>query len=326
MYIHVMIFSRDRAMQLDATLRSFYLHCRDAHLAQVSVLYLATTPRSKEQYSRLQEEHPAMRFIPQADFRKDVLELLNPSPGGTQRHRFGQIIDLPVMVRFRERSLLQRAWRRLFNSILFPLLLRLASVPSDDLFIFFMVDDNIFVQDFDLFPITNSLRQTSDALGFSLRLGRNTTYTYMHNSPQALPEFSVMEQRILRYNWTKAEHDFNYPLEVSSSIYRATQIFPLLTVSQFQNPNMLEYALAIQSRRYAKRFPQLLCFGTSVAFCNPINIVQNVAYENRAALTHHYAIEELAERFDQGQRIDVKSYSGFCPNSCHQEVELRFTS
>jgi len=106
-------------MQLDATLRSFYLHCRDAHLAQVSVLYLATTPRSKEQYSRLQEEQPAVRFMPQADFRKDVLELLSPAPGGIWRHRLGQIIALPAMIRFREQSLLQRAWRRLFNSILF---------------------------------------------------------------------------------------------------------------------------------------------------------------------------------------------------------------
>jgi len=46
----VLVFSRDRAMQLDATLRSFFLHCEDPERADVMVLYRATTPTHAEQY------------------------------------------------------------------------------------------------------------------------------------------------------------------------------------------------------------------------------------------------------------------------------------
>ncbi|HEY0733511.1 MAG TPA: DUF6065 family protein [Herpetosiphonaceae bacterium] len=73
------VFSRDRAMQLDATLRSFFLHCQDADEIALFVIYKATDRRHAEQYTQLAQmyaAHGKVRFIEESDFRQDVLRLL----------------------------------------------------------------------------------------------------------------------------------------------------------------------------------------------------------------------------------------------------------
>ena len=57
-------------------------------------------------------------------------------------------------------------------------------------YVFFMVDDNIFVKDFLLKDIIEALNRNHRAIGFSLRLGRNTGYCYMQRRDQSLPPFS----------------------------------------------------------------------------------------------------------------------------------------
>ena len=53
-----------------------------------------------------------------------------------------------------------------------------------------MVDDNIFVKDFLLKEIIEALDRNPRAIGFSLRLGRNTGYCYMQGRDQSLPPFN----------------------------------------------------------------------------------------------------------------------------------------
>jgi hypothetical protein len=163
----------------------------------------------------------------------------------------------------------------------------------------------------------------SDALGFSLRLGTNTTYCYSMSTPQALPGFDPLSGGILKFNWTKSEGDFAYPLEVSSSIYSIEMILDLLMGRKFQNPNTLEVQMSQSRSRYKRKRPMMLCHEKSAAFCVPINRVQNL-YQNRAGQNEGLYPERLAEMFAQGIRVDVLSLNGFVPNACHQEVELKF--
>ena len=70
-----LVFSRDRAMQLDATLRSFLLHCMDGDQAQITVLYQASSPLHARQYAELAEEHRPhknIHFQPQAHSPKVI--------------------------------------------------------------------------------------------------------------------------------------------------------------------------------------------------------------------------------------------------------------
>jgi len=62
-------------------------------------------------------------------------------------------------------------------------------------FVLFMVDDAIFVGDASLSASMSILEKDRSCLGFSFRLGRNTTYCYTMNKPQTLPESSAGSKR-----------------------------------------------------------------------------------------------------------------------------------
>ncbi|ABO49929.1 glycosyltransferase involved in cell wall biogenesis-like protein [Desulforamulus reducens MI-1] len=265
-----LIFSKDRAMQLDATIRSLYLHCKDVQNIDLKILYKASDAYHLKHYNQLIKEYSSVQFISENNFREQVLS-------------------------------------NLFNYA----------------YILFLVDDNIFVHDFSINKIILNLEKQSDALGFSLRLGSNINYCYALNSAQARPVFCELEHETLKYDWTVAEHDFGYPLEVSSSVYRVEDILPLLFQLPFANPNTLEAYMSSNKGCYVDSKPYILCYKQSITFCNPVNKVQNI-FNNRAGDEISYSIHELSKMFEQGYRIDVENYSGFIPNACHQEVKLQF--
>ena len=265
-----LIFSKDRAMQLRATIESFLLHCRDHDHIQLQVLYKASNQLHRRQYDKLKAEFCDVCFIEELNFKEQVLSII----GG-------------------------------FEDVLF------------------LVDDNLFVRDFLLADAVGALRSNGDAIGFSLRLGANTTHCYAHNIDQTVPAFRQINARVLKYDWTWAEYDFAYPLEVSSSIYRTAEVVELLRQVGFSNPNTLEAAMAANAQLYRQARSSLLLFEQSVAFCAPVNMVQTV-WDNRVGENQGYSADRLAQMFEKGGRIDVERYSGFVPNSCHQEVELHF--
>lgn len=264
------IFSKDRAMQLDAVLQSLRLHCRDVNKLDVTVLYTTSNQIYEKQYLKLVEEHPYVHFMKEHHFKQQLLSSI-------------------------------------------------ASYP----FVLFFVDDNLFVKPFVIEDLSESLASHTDALGYSLRLGRNTRYCYSMDRFQNLPNVRPIEKRFLKWNWTAGECDFGYPLEVSSSMYRKSDLIPLLTEANFSNPNTLESELARRAHKFAGLKNCMISHETSISFCNPINKVQQV-YNNRAGGNAKYSIIELSRMFEQGNRIDVEKYSGFVPRACHQEVELFF--
>jgi len=266
-----LIFSKDRALQLQAAIESFFLHCRDPEKVRLHVLYAASNDHYRGQYESLRDKFGVVAFVEETAFKAQVVSLV-----GAARH------------------------------------------------VLFLVDDNLFVGDFSITEILDALRAHGDAIGFSLRLGRNTTYCYAHDTAQRRPIFQRLGERVLKYDWTSAEYDFGYPLELSSSVYRTADILQLLRSTEYNNPNTLEGAMAANAHVYRQERPSLLCFDRSVAFCVPVNMVQTVC-KNRAACNWNYPAGQLAEAFDKGARIDVQRYSGFVPNACHQETELHLS-
>lgn len=265
-----LIFSKDRAMQLQATIESFFLHCRDSDNINLNVLYRTSSQLNGHQYGDLKKRFSDVTFIEETNFKEQVLAIING-----------------------------------FEHVLF------------------LVDDNLFIKDFCLADVVRSLCDNHDAVGFSLRLGRNTDYCYPLSSRQALPQFRQINSGILKYYWPGQQHDFGYPLEVSSSVYRVRDILELLMQLEFSNPNTLEGQMAANSQLYSQARSSLLCYENSVTFCNPVNIVQNAA-NNKYGIAHRYSAEQLADYFSKGKAIDVEQYIGFTPNGAHQEVELYF--
>ena len=303
-------------MQLDANLRSFYIHCKDHELAEMTVLYRVSDERNKVQYLSLAKDYPQVRFVQQDDFRNDVLSWMTANIAKPLVYLYKAFTSLFLFSRQ------NKYFKVIFNRFLRQFILKLLPYEKNK-FILFLVDDNIFIRDFSLKQIIHQLKGHPKALGFSLRLGQNTTYCYTLESDQSLPVFSKLDNDVIMFKWIESEYDFSYPLEVSSSVYRTKQILPLLLRIMFANPNALEGGIANLSQEYMNKYPDLMCFETSVAFCNPVNIVQKVA-KNRAGTMSNYSVDTLCQLFDSGKRIDVDAFNNFIPTGCHQEVGLKF--
>jgi len=282
------IFSKNRAMQLDAAIKSLYSRCTDIEKLNIVVLYTTSTlphyvtksglkvkdklvDRFDKQYLQLIEEYPDVKFIAENNFKEDLIRILMTCNQGC---------------------------------------------------VMFVVDDTIFIKDFSIKDIVSGLVDNIDSLGFSLRLGANTTYSYMSNRNQILPTFNT-NKNILNYSWVGQQGDFGYPLELSSSVYRISQLLIPLQVKDFNTPNTLESSMQSMNTFFQPSFPTLLCYKTSRAFSNPINIVQKKK-TNRHGKNKLYTSETLAKKFDEGYRIDVSKYFNITPKAVHQEEELHF--
>lgn len=186
--------------------------------------------------------------------------------------------------------------------------------------VLFLVDDTIFVREWS--PSFVETMMHHGHLGFSLRLGSNTTYCYPIGREQHLPTLYI-NPSIVTWQWPGADGDFGYPLEVSSSVYRTGDIISALGYARFHNPNELEVLLAHSVNKIAPRkgSDYLMAYETSVAFSCPANRVQT-QFHNRAGSLDESTPEALLDAFEQGYRLDVDAYAGMVPNGAHQEVPL----
>jgi hypothetical protein len=296
MSLLTLLFSKDRPLQLHATLTSFSLHCREAREIPIVVLYRASSAAFSRAYGRLRQEfhdHLSITWVEESSFRHDLLASLRQPPADSRYRRYLDRLRL-------------RSWRLRCQYLLF------------------LVDDSIFVRPFSLGLVAEALDRESSAIGFSLRVGMNTTSCYSMRCLQPLPEFYPVDGG-LRFRWTNEKGDFGYPLEVSSSVYRLSDIIGLLRTLPYANPNRLEQVLASSSSLFSIKYPDLLCFDRSVAFCAPINKVQTI-FDNRAGDNQDYSSDALLERFVNGQRVDVEALRDFLPHAAHVELDLPMTT
>lgn len=81
MRTQAVVFSKDRALQLRATLESLLLRCTDAaEELRVRVLYKACGEMHRRQYDSLKESFPQVEFVAETDFRIQLLRLLADTP------------------------------------------------------------------------------------------------------------------------------------------------------------------------------------------------------------------------------------------------------
>ena len=192
-------------------------------------------------------------------------------------------------------------------------------------YVMFVVDDTVFVKKYWLHDAVNTLNLVDDALGFSFRLGQNTLLCYPYFAWNSMPYIlnihkSQSNNYITSYNWAVSGNgDFSYPFEVSSSIYSIEVLSNALREPKYHNPNTLEAQLALAVSKFSMSHNKLLCYKNSVAFSNPVNIVQSFN-NNRYGNHEAYNPENLLALFNQGYRINPIKYEGMVPIGCHQEI------
>jgi hypothetical protein len=266
--LDVIVFSKDRPLQLDAALRSMRDTCRDPERLDIRVIAVASDDATALAYATLSRELPYATIVPERGFKPTLVESLRNS-----RH------------------------------------------------VLFVVDDTLFVRDWSAGDALDALNADPDALGVSLRLGLNTTYCYSLDAEQAAPPMTRASDAWVSYAWESAEHDFGYSLEVSTSIYRTSDLWPLIEQGNYTSPNSFEQMLASARPAAGRHRPRLLCAPISIAFCAPMNRVQET-HQNRHSGREELSAAALRDLFVAGRRIDTDAMLGFVPLACHQEIDL----
>jgi SAM-dependent methyltransferase len=266
--LRVIVFSKDRPLQLHAALASLHARCTDPQLLEVRVLACASDAAMQRRYDQVAREIPFATFVAENGFQRTLCEMV-----------------------------------------------RGASHVA------FVCDDALFVRPWSAGRALGMLQKIPSAIGVSLRLGNNTTSCYALRRPQPVPALADLGENWCACDWTGAQLDFAYPLELSSSIYRVQDLWPLLTGMVYRTPNQLEEQLAARAMSFAGRLPILVLPRTSIAFCAPLNVVQST-HANRHGGQLAQSAQALAARFDLGQRVDIEALRDHTPPACHEEIEL----
>lgn len=198
----------------------------------------------------------------------------------------------------------------------------LLRIIGDSQYVLFVVDDSIFINKYNLKAMVDMLNGEQRAIGFSLRLGKNTTYCYPLNIENEMPKLTpITGYGMSVFEWNSVGlGDFAYPLELSSSLYRTEDLAFLLENGKYDSPNSLEWLLSCNINLFT-HLPKLFCYTTSRAFSNPINKVQT-ENNNRHGHNSEYDTSFLLRQFESGRRFDSKKMKKFVPNACHQEVDI----
>jgi hypothetical protein len=240
--IPAIIFSRNRAMQLDALLRSME-HYAHGVFGPVYALLRYDTPEYRQAYGKVARIPHSCLIARGEDLRGMLLQYLAK--------------DGPVVM---------------------------------------FADDDIFYR-----PVTNTAIP-EDALCYSLRLGKNTTYSYCAGKDQK-----------------EGELDFIYPWSIDGHIYRSRQLRDAIaSISDFSTPTQMEARLHVEVK---DRLGSKVAYGEHSCLVNIAHNAVQTEYKNRNPL-HSY--EELNQQFLKGERINFLSmdFSGVC--GCHQEIPFVF--
>ncbi|MFW6009243.1 MAG: hypothetical protein ACOCP8_08280, partial [archaeon] len=181
-----LIFSKDRPMQLQATIDSFLYHCDNNYLVDIVVYYKATLEMTQKQYKEMANFYKNINFVKEKNFKQDIINIISG-----------------------------------YNYILMQ------------------VDDNIWIRTFDMQRILNIINIYKDVIGFSFRLSPSLKFHYLTGKKIQIPSYTKINN-FIKYKWIGGGHDFGYPLEVSATLYRTSDILDIIRKNNFKNPNSFE--------------------------------------------------------------------------------------
>jgi len=183
-------------------------------------------------------------------------------------------------------------------------------------YVTFLVDDDIVKESVDLKECCRYL-ELYQAYAFYLRLGLHVDICYSENFYQGIPPLLELENGVYLWKINEGKGDWNYPNTVEMTIYRKSEIEPILRALRFTNPNTLEARWASQVD------PQWmgLCFKNSKVVNIPLNIV-NETWANRNQQSH--TPRELLKKFIRGWKLDICPLFGIHNRSAHMEHDFQF--
>ena len=197
----------------------------------------------------------------------------------------------------------------------------LSLVEGSEKYVCFLVDDNIVYRPVVLEDI-DSLFGIEGFACLSLRLGPNTTVQSPYTNQMCpMPEYmTIVENKYVLWNWRMVHPhtNFGYPFSVDGNIFTKKTTLDVITKYDFNNPNALE------GRANVNNLPtRMACLSKQSAVVNtPINIVGSSNGDCGAKFG--VSLEELNEKYLDGEVVDFDAMDFSNITCCHQEIELVF--
>lgn len=271
--LSIVVFSKDRAPQLDLLLRTYARHAKPRP-ARLNIQYAASTALHERAYQKVILHHQPLiaRAAPEAGFKQTLLSLLATS-----------------------------------------------KAPN----VMFLVDDIVFIDDFDVDMLC---RWDTDRSIFSLRLGANIVRSFNSKvdiqAQPALRAIQAQDQQLLSWCWHHGELDWNLPVSLDGNVLPLTEILPIIDSQAIKGPNSLEKALG--TYRFLFKYRRGSCYPTSRLVNLPMNTVK--AEQGFDFPNFNVDPEHLAEQYMQGMLLSIDNYQGMTPDSCHMEWIPRMQS
>ncbi len=188
--------------------------------------------------------------------------------------------------------------------------------------VFFLVDDIIFTEPFDLQEFAGL--DTRFAIP-TLRMGKNIRKNYRKNGSLPLPKFrpyaeARTKQPVLCWRWAEGKGAWGYPLSVDGHLFSTTEIRVLLAHTPFRSPNTLEAQLQTYAPLFAHRYG--LAYQHSKIVNIPYNKVQN-EIKNEFGSEHQ---DVMLRHWQEGEQFDHTALLGFDNSSTHQDIPLRLVT
>jgi hypothetical protein len=293
------VFTKNRPLQLEGYLRSLHKHL-PAQLLRTCILYKPEL--FDQEYQHLFKNYPGCTVINENDFFSDFLTLLNE-----------------VTTKY----------------------------------ILFGIDDVVYFDSVDFEVIDETFARFSENIfGFSLRFGGNT----IQAGDEPISENAVSGQTVYAVNWTQGRTPATrYPFELCATIYPTSLIKKIIrsavsnnpiikkvfapsstlikglakvvstrsvlkSFGYFFNPNTLESWNCRWCQNHSDRLPSLLCFQKQCAAAIQVNVV-NTSTKNPLNTPLQYTVENLADKYKQGYRLDISSITNNKLSGTHRGRE-----
>lgn len=292
--IQIIVFSFNRALQLDTLLSSLLKRCKSPE-CQIDVVYNYSTKEFEDGYKLLKEK-----------FSDKGICLYKESTLHKDKVHITELLNIENLVRFYRNTSLRHP-KSNFRSLVIKLL-----EESNTENIMFLTDDSMFVSDFTI-P-DRDLRWINEApmhRQFSLRLGKGV-------SP--LPEKVRLIGDYCEWNMYENINSWGYPFSVDAHIYNRLFILSLLKKYIFCNPSTLESDI-VSSVRRAGFLETGRCFSDIKMRTFPINIVQTSVNN----LCQDVSVEMLNERYLNGDVMDYCIEDNYDPTKQYVKT-IKFTN
>ncbi len=169
---------------------------------------------------------------------------------------------------------------------------------------FFLTDDDVFIQPLDMAEFTSFDPLTTVV---SPILSPQIKYAHVLQRAVRPPKtFAKVKghPELVSFTWGDGEAQWDYPFSVDGNLFSTPEVRTIAAVTAYKAPNTFEWALMQYATRGRAR--QGVCYTKARIMNLPINRVQT-EYANYAGTM---AVEGLLKAWQEGKCIDPTPYSG----------------